>query len=242
MVYNIPGYINNIRLICAGIKRRNEVVMDRYKAVVFDLDGTLLNTLEDITDAVNYTMEKFGYPTHSISEVRSFVGNGIKKLIERSLPDGTGTPCFDSIFNEFKQFYTANCRVKTQPYNGIMELLAGLYNNGYKLAINSNKNQAAVTELNNIYFAEYISVAIGESEKVQKKPSPDSVFMAMEAMGGCTRKNTLYVGDSDVDIETAKNAGIRCISAAWGFRDKPFLEGLNPGYVIDAPQELYKYL
>lgn len=216
--------------------------MDRYRAVIFDLDGTLLNTLEDITDAVNHTMGKFNYPTHSVNEVRSFVGNGIKKLIERSLPDGADTPCFDSIFNEFKQFYTANCRVKTKPYTGIMELLEGLYNNGYKLAINSNKNQAAVTELNNIYFQKYISVAIGESDKIKKKPAPDAVFMAMEAMGGCTGKNTLYVGDSDVDIETAKNAGIRCVSAAWGFRDKAFLEGLNPGYVIDTPQGLYKYL
>lgn len=216
--------------------------MDKYNAIIFDLDGTLLNTLEDITDAVNHTMGKFGYPIHSSSEVCSFVGNGIKKLIERSLPDGAATHGFDGIFNEFKQFYTANCRVKTCPYPGIMELLEKLYTEGYKLAINSNKNHAAVTELNNIYFSKYISVAIGENKNIQTKPSPESVYMAMEKMGGCTRKHTLYIGDSDVDIETAKNAGIKCISASWGFRDKAFLETLNPGAVIDTPMELYKYL
>ncbi|MCX4328326.1 MAG: HAD-IA family hydrolase [Lachnospiraceae bacterium] len=216
--------------------------MDKYNAVIFDLDGTLLNTLEDITDAVNHTMVEFGYPIHSSSEVCSFVGNGIRKLIERSLPDGTATHGFEGIFNEFKQFYTANCRIKTCPYPGIMELLEKLYSEGYKLAINSNKNHAAVTELNNIYFSKYISVAIGESRNIQPKPSPASVYMAMEQMGGCTRKHTLYVGDSDVDIETAKNAGIKCISAGWGFRGKAFLEKLNPGAVIDAPMGLYKYL
>ncbi|MCI9077500.1 MAG: HAD-IA family hydrolase [Lachnospiraceae bacterium] len=216
--------------------------MDKYNVIIFDLDGTLLDTLEDITDAVNHTMQKFNYPVHSAARVRSFVGNGIKKLIERSLPQGTDTPGFDNIFNEFKQFYTANCHIKTRPYPGIMELLERLCADGYKLAINSNKNQAAVTELNNIYFSKYISVAIGGNGHMQKKPSPDSVFLAMERLGGCTRNKTLYTGDSDVDIETARNAGIKCISASWGFKDREILEKLNPGAIIDAPQELYNYL
>lgn len=210
--------------------------------LVFDLDGTLLDTLEDITDAVNHAMKKFCYPVHSAAEVRSFVGNGIKKLIERSLPQGAGTPGFDSIFNEFKQFYTANCRIKTCPYPGIMELLERLYSDGYKIAINSNKNQAAVTELNNIYFAKYISVAIGENGHMPKKPAPDSVLLALEQLGGCPVNQALYIGDSDVDIETARNAGIKCISASWGFKDREVLEKLNPGAIIDTPAELYNYL
>lgn len=216
--------------------------MNKYEAVIFDLDGTLLNTLEDITNAVNHAMDKFNYPLHSAAEVRSFVGNGIKKLIERSLPQGTCTPGFDSIFNEFKQFYTANCRIKTCPYPGIMELLERLYADGYKLAVNSNKNQAAVTELNNIYFSKYISVAVGENGNIPKKPAPDSLFLALEKAGGCPVNRTLYVGDSDVDIETARNAGIDCISVSWGFKDREFLEKLNPGSIIDTPLELYNYL
>lgn len=216
--------------------------MDKYNALVFDLDGTLLDTLEDITDAVNHAMNKFCYPVHSAAEVRSFVGNGIKKLIERSLPQGAGTPGFDSIFNEFKQFYTANCRIKTCPYPGIMELLERLYSDGYKIAINSNKNQAAVTELNNIYFAKYISVAIGENRHMPKKPAPDSVLLALEQLGGFPVNQALYIGDSDVDIETARNAGIKCISASWGFKDREVLEKLNPGAIIDTPAELYNYL
>lgn len=142
--------------------------MNQYKALIFDLDGTLLDTLEDLTDAVNHTMSKYGFPEHTIGEVRLFVGNGIKLLIERSLPEGTDTPGFNDIFNEFKQYYTANCLVKTHPYPGITELLMQLYEDGYKLAINSNKNQEAVTELNKIYFSEYITTAIGESWKYAK--------------------------------------------------------------------------
>ena len=142
--------------------------MKRYKAVIFDLDGTLLNTLEDLTDAVNHVMRQFNYPEHTIEEIRSFVGNGIKLLIERSLPDGKDNPEFDKIFSEFKLYYTSHCQIKTRPYDGIMELIAALKEQGYKLAIVSNKNQSAVTELNNIYFSDYISTAIGEKEGVRK--------------------------------------------------------------------------
>lgn len=215
--------------------------MNKYKALIFDLDGTLLDTLEDLTNAVNHTMSKYGFPGHTIGEIRLFVGNGIKVLIERSLPDGADTPGFNDIFNEFKQYYTANCLIKTHPYPGITELLGKLYEDGYKLAINSNKNQAAVTELNKIFFSGYISTAIGESPEVRRKPAPDSVFKALKDMD-CTKENALYIGDSDVDIETARNAGIKCISASWGFRDKDYLEALNPGAVIDTPHELYNHL
>lgn len=213
----------------------------KYNAVIFDLDGTLLDTLEDLTDAVNHTMRKFNCPEHTLIEVRSFVGNGIKVLIERCLKDGINTPEFNNIFNEFKKYYTANCRIKTHPYAGIMELLEKLYLNGYNLSIVSNKNQAAVTELNNIYFSKYISTAIGNSENIRQKPAPDTTFKAMEEMG-CNKETCIYIGDSEVDIETAKNSGLDCISVSWGFRDKALLEKLNPGAVIDFPKELLNYL
>ncbi|MCI5501193.1 MAG: HAD-IA family hydrolase [Lachnospiraceae bacterium] len=215
--------------------------MKRYKAVIFDLDGTLLNTLEDLTDAVNHVMRQFNYPEHTIEEIRSFVGNGIKLLIERSLPDGKDNPEFDKIFSEFKLYYTSHCQIKTRPYDGIMELIAALKEQGYKLAIVSNKNQSAVTELNNIYFSDYISTAIGEKEGVRKKPAPDTVIKALSELG-ISSDDAVYVGDSDVDRETAENSNMDCISVTWGFRDRKLLESLNPYAIIDKPAELLNYV
>lgn len=215
--------------------------MRKYDAVIFDLDGTLLNTLDDLTDAVNHVMEQFNYPTHTINDVRSFVGNGIKLLIERSLPYGSSTPDFDKIFNAFKQYYTTHCNIKTAPYKGTIELLEMLSLDGYKLAIVSNKNNAAVENLNDIYFSKYVSIAIGESENVKKKPAPDTVFKALEMLG-CKKQRAVYVGDSDVDFKTAMNAGIDCINVSWGFRDREFLETFNSAAIIDTPLELKKYL
>lgn len=215
--------------------------MKRYKAVIFDLDGTLLNTLEDLTDAVNHVMRQFNYPEHTIEEIRSFVGNGIKLLIERSLPDGKDNPEFDKIFSEFKLYYTSHCQIKTRPYDGIMELISSLKEQGYKLAIVSNKNQSAVTELNNIYFSDYISTAIGEKEGVRKKPAPDTVIKALSELG-ISSDDAVYVGDSDVDRETAKNSDMDCISVTWGFRDRKLLESLNPYAIIDKPAELLNYV
>lgn len=215
--------------------------MKRYKAVIFDLDGTLLNTLEDLTDGVNHVMKQFNYPKHTIEEVRSFVGNGIKLLIERSLPGGKENPEFNKVFSAFKSYYTSHCRIKTKPYDGIMELISSLHAQGYKLAIVSNKNQAAVTELNNIYFSDYISTAIGEQEGVRKKPAPDTVFKALNELNLKT-DDAVYVGDSDVDRETAKNSGMNCISVTWGFRDRELLESLKPYAIIDKPADLLNYI
>lgn len=215
--------------------------MKRYKAVIFDLDGTLLNTLEDLTDAVNHVMRQFNYPEHTIEEIRSFVGNGIKLLIERSLPDGKDNPEFDKVFSEFKSYYTSHCQIKTRPYDGIMELISSLKEQGYKLAIVSNKNQSAVTELNNIYFSDYISTAIGEKEGVRKKPAPDTVIKALNELG-ISSDDAVYVGDSDVDRETAKNSDMDCISVTWGFRDRKLLESLKPYAIIDKPDELLNYV
>ena len=215
--------------------------MKRYKAVIFDLDGTLLNTLEDLTDAVNHVMRQFNYPEHTIEEIRSFVGNGIKLLIERSLPYGKDNPEFDKVFSEFKSYYTSHCQIKTRPYDGIMELISSLKEQGYKLAIVSNKNQSAVTELNNIYFSDYISTAIGEKEGVRKKPAPDTVIKALSELG-ISSDDAVYVGDSDVDRETAKNSDMDCISVTWGFRERKLLESLKPYAIIDKPAELLNYV
>lgn len=215
--------------------------MKRYKAVIFDLDGTLLNTLEDLTDAVNHVMRQFNYPEHTIEEIRSFVGNGIKLLIERSLPYGKDNPEFDKVFSEFKSYYTSHCQIKTRPYDGIMELISSLKEQGYKLAIVSNKNQSAVTELNNIYFSNYISTAIGEKEGVRKKPAPDTVIKALSELG-ISSDDAVYVGDSDVDRETAKNSDMDCISVTWGFRERKLLESLKPYAIIDKPAELFNYV
>lgn len=213
----------------------------KYDAVIFDLDGTLLNTLEDLADAVNYCMEKYGYSLRTLEEIRGFVGNGIGKLMERALPTDITEKEFDLVFDEFRTYYTGHCQEKTRAYDGIMELLTRLREDGFKMAIVSNKNMAAVQELNHLYFEEFIKIAIGEQDGVRKKPFPDSVYKAIEELHG-TKERVLYVGDSEVDAETARQAGIPCVLVSWGFRDREVLESLGALRVIDTPQELLQIL
>lgn len=215
--------------------------MKQYDAVIFDLDGTLLNTLEDLTDAVNYVMRRYGFEEKSIEQVRSFVGNGIRKLMERCMPHGKEQENFEEIFQCFRSYYTDHCQEKTGPYPGIMELLAALSREGYKLAIVSNKNDKAVEALNESFFGAYISVAIGQNDQLRPKPAPDTVDMALKRLA-CSRERALYVGDSDVDKATADNAGMDCVSVAWGFRDRELLETLHPKAIIDEPEQLLQYL
>ena len=198
-----------------------------YRAVIFDLDGTLLNTLEDLRDGVNYVLALRGYPERSLEEIRRFVGNGIGKLIERAAPEGTAEEEREEILKEFRLYYTEHCRVKTGPYNGIMDLLKSLKEHNIQMAIVSNKNDAAVKDLVKYYFSEYISVAIGECAGVRKKPSPDSVWKAISLLG-VKKEQAVYVGDSEVDRATAANAGMECISVTWGFRDEELLKSLEP--------------
>ncbi len=236
----INGVIDNMTL--ADLMENPQNNHDRkYDAVIFDLDGTLLDTLGDLTDAVNYIMKKYGYDERTPGEVRSFVGNGIRRLVERCLPDGSDTPNFDKIFDDYKEYYTNNCLIKTAPYDGIEKMLEKLRSMGYKLAIVSNKNQAAVKELCDAFFSKYISTAIGVGEKVRPKPSPDSTLAALKKMD-CPKERAIYVGDSQVDLETAKNCGLKCISVSWGFRDKEILKPLNPYAIIDKPDEIFEVL
>ncbi|MBQ8403513.1 MAG: HAD-IA family hydrolase, partial [Clostridia bacterium] len=193
--------------------------MARYGTVIFDLDGTLLNTLEDLCDSTNFALACFGFPARTLAEVRSFVGNGIGKLIERAVPEGTESSVCAQVLEVFKAHYSENCNNKTRAYDGIEWLLKKLKEEKIKIAVVSNKVDSAVKVLCERYFADYISVAIGETENIRRKPAPDTVFAAMELLGA-EKKNTVYVGDSEVDVETAKNAGIGLVAVSWGFRNR----------------------
>lgn len=211
------------------------------KGAIFDLDGTLLYTLEDLKDSVNYSLAKFGYPCRTLDEVRNFVGNGVKLLIERALPGGEKNSDFKECLTCFKEHYKKNMYNKTRLFDGIDEMLAELNSRGYKIAVVSNKFDAAVKELCEKYFCGKIEIAIGESEEVRKKPAPDSVLKAMEVLN-CNPELTYYIGDSEVDIETAKNAGLKCISVSWGYKDKDFLKEHGASTIVDSPPEILNIL
>lgn len=215
--------------------------MCKYNTIVFDLDGTLLYTLEDLLDGVNHTMTMFGYPARSLEEVRSFVGNGIGKLIERSVPDDVSKSQYEIVLAAFRNYYTKNCQNKTKPYDGIFEMLKELKQRNIKLAIVSNKNHKAVCELREKYFKDYIEVAIGDRTGYKRKPSPDSLHEALKCLGSKVEES-VYVGDSDVDLETAKNAGIEHVLVTWGFRDKEYLVKKGGKNFIDEPMEIITYI
>lgn len=209
--------------------------------VIFDLDGTLLNTLDDLCTAANYALKEFGYPEKTLEEVRMAVGNGVAKLIERVIPEGVQNPDFESCLECFRQYYSQHLQDKTAPYSDIIKLLQWLKRNGYGIGIVSNKFDKAVKKLRDDYFKEYISVAIGESSDVRKKPAPDCVYRAMKELNSVA-ENTIYVGDSDVDVQTAHNAGLSCIGVSWGFRGRAFLEENGADTIIDEPMELCTFL
>jgi len=196
----------------------------KYKAAIFDLDGTLLNTLDDLCDAVNATMEHYGYPRRTLAEVRAAVGNGVERLIALSLPDGLDTPDFDEIAAYYRSYYAAHSEVKTAPYDGVLDLIDRLESAGIRTAVVSNKPNGSTVKLCAKYFPR-ISVVGGEREAdgVRRKPYPDMVYRAVEEMG-LTPSDCVYIGDSEVDVLTAKNASMNCITVLWGFRDRDELE------------------
>ena len=213
------------------------------KIVIFDLDGTLLNTLDDLADSTNYALSKFGYPTRTIEEVRQFVGNGVAKLIERAIPDGKNNSNFEKCLSIFKENYAQNMYNKTAPYNGIIEMLSNLKSKGIKIAVVSNKFDLAVKELCKKYFEGFIDFAAGENEAqgINKKPAPDTVLSVLRKFS-FSPEDAIYVGDSDVDIMTAKNSHMQCISVTWGFRDEKFLLKSGATILINAPSEIYNHL
>lgn len=210
-----------------------------YQAFVFDLDGTLLDTLGDLAASVNYAMRQHQMPEHSTDDVRRFVGNGIHRLMERAVPGGMENPLFGSALQTFREYYLLHSLDTTRPYDGIPEMLAELKRRGKRMAVVSNKFCTATEALCHHFFPGIIEVAIGENEAtgVRKKPAPDTVVEAMQKLGA-NREGTVYVGDSDVDILTARNVGIPCISVLWGFRDRKFLESCGATAFAAKPSDL----
>ena len=208
-----------------------------YNTLIFDLDSTLLDSLDDLTDSINYTLNKLNYPLRTKEEIRSFAGNGIEKLLELSVPEKTSYDKFAKCLFIFKEYYSKNLMNKTKPYDGIMDLLKTLKEKNIKMAIVSNKFQEGVTDLNNYLFSEYIQVAIGKSPDMRKKPYPDSVLKAIDDLGS-SKEECLYIGDSEIDIKTAKNANLKSVGVTWGFRNKKVLESLDADYIIESPEEL----
>ena len=210
-----------------------------YQTFIFDLDGTLLDTLGDLAASVNYALRTHGMPEHSIDDVRRFVGNGVRKLMQRAVPDGESNPDFEATFATFRQHYLAHSLDTTRPYDGVPGTLEALKARGCRLAVVSNKMMAATQELCCHFFPDTIEVAIGEheAEGIRRKPAPDTVFAALRQLR-VGKEGAVYVGDSDVDIQTAANAGLPCISVLWGFRDRDFLIQHGAKTFISAPSEL----
>lgn len=211
------------------------------RAVIFDLDGTLLDTLQDLADAVNYALRENNMPERTIEEVREFVGNGVEKLMIRAIPNGKDNPAFDKAFEDFRSFYGEHCKDHTVPYPEIIPLMEELQARDIKMAIVSNKLDSAVKQLDKEYFCGLTQAAIGETENVRRKPAPDSVLKAMQEIQ-VTAEHAIYVGDSDVDIETAANAKLPCISVTWGFRSEEFLKEHGASHLIARPLELLTYI
>ena len=225
--------------------------MQQYDTYIFDLDGTLLNTLGDLASAVNYALRSHGMPEHSLDAVRRFVGNGVRMLMIRAIPDGELNPQFDDVFKTFREYYMLHSLDTTRPYDGIPEMLSALRRRGCRLAVVSNKFDVATKELCKHFFPDTIEVAVGEheAEGIRKKPAPDTVIEALSQLGVSSKSqdsfipdnrslNVVYVGDSDVDLETARNAGLPCISVLWGFRDREFLLAHGATSFITSPNEI----
>ena len=210
-----------------------------YQTYIFDLDGTLLDTLGDLAASVNYAMRTHGMPEHSVDEVRQFVGTGVRRLMERAVPGGAAHPAFEAAFATFRRHYMEHSLDTTRPYEGIPELLQELKRRGRHTAVVSNKFDAATKELCHHFFPDTIDVAVGEheAEGIRKKPAPDTVLQALSQLG-VGQEGAVYVGDSDVDIQTARNSGLPCISVLWGFRNREFLLAHGAETFVSQPSEL----
>ena len=222
------------------MKYERKIGENKYmiKAAIFDLDGTLLNTLDDLMDSANFALQKNGCEKKTREQIRLFVGNGVKLLIDRCLPDET-EDVRAKVLAVFKEHYAKNMTNKTAPYPGIMDALRELKSKGFSLAIVSNKFDAAVKGLSKLYFDGIIDEAVGESAQVRKKPAPDSVLTAMKHLK-CDR--AVYIGDSDVDVLTAHNAGLKCIGVTWGFRDEKLLRETGADEIAHNAADMAKYI
>lgn len=228
-----------VGFLCDNLYRT--AIKMKIKSVIFDLDGTLLNTLEDLADSVNYVMNEHSMPVRTVEEVRSFVGNGIYMLIKRAVPEDTSAEETDECYKEMLAYYAEHCNIKTAPYNGVNRLLDKLADCGVKAAVVTNKDKTAATELCKEKFGERLAAVIGAEDGLNLKPEPDGVFAAMKLIGA-NKETTVYVGDSDVDMKTAENASLPAIGVLWGFRDRNVLEAYNPFKIAENISELEKII
>ena len=209
-----------------------------FKVALFDLDGTVLNTLDDLADAANAVLASNNMPSRTREEIRSFVGNGIRKLIERAVPNGADNATIDKVTADFKAYYGAHCADKTAPYAGIPEMLTALREKGVRTAVVSNKADFAVQPLVKQYFGDLFDMALGEdAQKRPAKPAPDMVWHVLDTLGAAA-EDAVYIGDSDVDVLTAKNAGLACVAVTWGFRDRNCLAEAGATVFADTPKAL----
>ncbi|MDD2972589.1 MAG: HAD-IA family hydrolase [Lachnospiraceae bacterium] len=213
----------------------------KYKLVIFDMDGTILDTLEDLTDSTNYALEKNQYGKRTIEEVRSFVGNGIGKLIERAVPSGTDAAHTRKVLADFTEYYGVHCADKTRAYDGIESLVHRLREAGYLTAVVSNKADFAVQDLSKQYFPGLFDYVVGERKGISRKPAKDTVYAVLEQLQ-VDRAAAIYVGDSEVDIQTARNAGMDMIAVTWGFRDREFLREQGAVIIANEPQNIFTIL
>ncbi len=213
----------------------------RYKLAIFDMDGTILDTLQDLTDSINYALRANNYPEHTLEEVRSYVGNGLMKLVERSIPVKTSKEDIDRVFKTLIEYYQIHCADKTKPYEGIINLIKGLREAGCKTAVVSNKADAAVQELCKQYFPDLFDCAVGEKKDVLKKPAPDSVNYVLDYLH-IDQSDTVYIGDSEVDVATASNAKVDCIIVSWGFRDVDFLKQNGAKTIVSEANSIYSII
>ena len=213
----------------------------KYRLIIFDLDGTLLNTIGDLTDSVNFSMRSLHFPEHTEAEVLSFVGNGNRVLMERCLPAGTPEDTINLALGKFHEYYSRHYADKTYAYKGIPELLADLKTAGYLLVVVSNKADYAVQDICRKYFDGIFDFVIGDREGIRRKPASDPVELARETLG-VPKAQTVYIGDSEVDIETASNSGIPCLSVDWGFRSHEILVASGAKVIITSPNDVLSYI
>lgn len=209
----------------------------KYKAVIFDMDGTILNTLEDLKNATNYSLRQFGMPERSLEEVRMFVGNGIRKLVERAVPAGTSEEKIAQVFDVSLEYYEIHSADNTSPYPGILELVEKLKKSGIKTAVSTNKADVPAQELGREYFNGIFDLIVGQQDGLKVKPAPDSVNKILSILD-IQKKDAIYIGDSDVDVQTAKNSGLDFIGVSWGFRGREFLEKNGAKNIVDNANEI----
>lgn len=212
----------------------------KYEAIIFDLDGTLTDTLGDLANSVNFAMREFGFPKRTLEEVKSFVGNGVRRLIYSSVPENTDEKTAEECLSVFKEYYKNNSLVETKPYNGIIPMLEDLKKQGIKTAVVTNKMHEAAVDIVRIFFGNLIDITLGQVDGVSQKPQPDGIYHVLEKFG-VSKEKAVYVGDSEVDCVTAKNAGIPCIGVTWGFRDKSVLVENGADFIADTPEEVINY-